>query len=300
MSDRPWRISLVGSTANEASRLQRALSMGVPGQKVIVTQADLACGADGKGGDLIFVDLDNLGDRGTETIEACRRQSPGVPLIAIGRSGEETRSIQALQAGAQDCLGGAELDGPPLIRAVRYAIERSLYQARLDEAREQDSRDREVGGLNALGGPARLPISERSLGTASLLQRAPEEFDDFVRRYGELLDRALLGRSVQDMDKINAELNLLADSLGILGAGPRDVVDLHKAAITVKLDGPSARKNRAYIEEGRLLLVQLMGYLASFYRNLSWGRGPGKKGQPQGRDRDSRVAPPRPTGDKPL
>ncbi len=28
---------------------------------------------------------------------------------------------------------------------------------------------------------------------------------------------------------------------------------------------------RAAIEEARMLLLQLMGYLASFYRNLSWG-----------------------------
>ena len=107
-----------------------------------------------------------------------------------------------------------------------------------------------------------------------LPQRVPDDFDELIRRYGALLDRALVGRSGKDGDKLVADLNGIADNLGMLGAGPRDAVDLHKAAMSNRLEGQSARKNKAYVEEGRLLLVQLMGHLVSYYRRLSWGGGP--------------------------
>jgi len=94
-----------------------------------------------------------------------------------------------------------------------------------------------------------------------------------VARYEGLLDRALLGPTGRDYDQLDAELDDIANRLGLFGAGPRDAVDLHKAAMIDRLEGELARKNRAYIEEGRLLLVQLMGHLVAHYRRLSWGRG---------------------------
>jgi DNA-binding NarL/FixJ family response regulator len=274
MPDRPWKILLIGSNEGETARIKRALLSGLGGEGIILAGTiDDARGDNVRDEvpDVLFVDLDALGSAGIAAVAALRRQAPAVPLIAIGRNGTETQAIEALQAGAQDCLGAAETEGIPLIRAVRYAIERSRFQARLEDARDQDSRDREIGGLSALSGPPPLPVTERSLGSTSLTHRAPDEFDELVRSYGELLDRVLLGRSAREAAALVDAVNSIADRLGMLGAGPRDAVDLHKAAITARLEGRSARKNKAYVEEGRLLLVQLMGHLVSFYRSLSWG-----------------------------
>jgi DNA-binding NarL/FixJ family response regulator len=277
MPDRPWKILLIGSDPGEAARLEKALLTGNTGHGAVVqgVAAENACEriADDSP-ELLFVDLDSLADDGIEAITGLRRCAPHVPLIAISRSGEETRAIEALQAGAQDCLGAADTDGLQMLRAVRYAIERSRFQSLQEEARQQVSREREMGGLSAMGGAAPLPITERSLGTVPLLKRAPQEFEELVRRYGELLDRSLMGRSSRETARLMEDLNDISDRLGMLGAGPRDAVELHKAAMTARLEGCSARKNKGYVEEGRLLLVQLMGHLVSFYRSLSWGRGP--------------------------
>lgn len=78
-------------------------------------------------------------------------------------------------------------------------------------------------------------------------------------------------RSFHQREQIADELTGIADRLGVLNAGPRDVIDVHKMAIAQRLEGVSMGRARAAIEEARMLLLQLMGHLASFYRNLSWG-----------------------------
>jgi CheY-like chemotaxis protein len=277
MADHPYRILFIGDSSSAAKRLEESLAIGMGDSAVVVApvtvdSALLELAEDGC--DLLFVDIDSAGSGWIETVEKLRSRAPGTPLIVIGSRGEETQAIQALQAGAQDCLSAPEVEGLPLLRAVRYAIERNRFQVQLEETHAQGWRDREIGGLNALSGPAPLPVSERSLGSMPMPQRVPEDFDQLVRGYGELLDRALLGRTPKEYNKLVSDLNDIADRLGMLGAGPRDVVDLHKIAMSARLENQSARKNKAYVEEGRLLLVQLMGHLVSYYRNLSWGRRP--------------------------
>ncbi|QLH39390.1 MAG: hypothetical protein HWD60_11135 [Defluviicoccus sp.] len=141
------------------------------------------------------------------------------------------------------------------------------------------------------------PITERSLGTMSLMQRAPEQFGELVHRYGDLLDRSLMGRSNQELARLIEDLSEISDCLGILGAGPRDTVDLHKAAMTTRLEVCSAHKTKGYVEEGRLLLLQLMGHLLSFYRRLSWGRGPAFRSRPE--NHTETLAAPGDTGKQP-
>lgn len=285
MPQRSHKVLFVAADATAAAKLQSSLLAGMGEDSAQVAFTTLAAAPTmfaAERPDVLFVDLDVLGAEWLATLAALRHQAPGVPLIAIGHAGDETQAIAALQAGAQDCLSTAEVEGPALLRAVRYAIERSRFQLQIDDASEEISRERELGNLSALSGPPALPVSQRSLGATLLTQYAPQEFDDLVRRYSELLDRALLGRSTKEQGRLVADLNDIADRLGMLGAGPRDVVDLHKAAITGRIEGESARKSKAYVEEGRLLLVQLMGHLVSHYRSLSWGRGPVSRmrGQP--------------------
>jgi hypothetical protein len=57
-------------------------------------------------------------------------------------------------------------------------------------------------------------------------------------------------------------------------AGPRDLVDMHGLALKIKTREVTPQKMGAYVEEGRFLILELMGYLAAFYRNyvLNGGR----------------------------
>ncbi len=100
----------------------------------------------------------------------------------------------------------------------------------------------------------------------------PKEFSVEIQKYGSLLDRLLNASGADEKEVIKEELHGLADRLGSLNTGPRDLVEIHKAALAEKLQSPFATDTAASIEEGRLLLLQLMGHLVSYYRRLSWGR----------------------------
>ncbi len=63
-------------------------------------------------------------------------------------------------------------------------------------------------------------------------------------------------------------LRAVADELGAVGAGPREVVALHGKSLRIKVDGLKQELKWAYIEEGRLMVLELMGYLADFYRRM--------------------------------
>ena len=59
----------------------------------------------------------------------------------------------------------------------------------------------------------------------------------------------------------------MADELGFLKAGPRDVVQIHRAVLKKKTREVVIAKAQAYAEEGRLLALELMGHLVSYYRD---------------------------------
>ena len=59
-------------------------------------------------------------------------------------------------------------------------------------------------------------------------------------------------------------------------ATPRDLVAIHLAAIrAVSVDAPPIRQ-QAYLGEGRLMLLELMGHLAAYYRGRAYGRSSGE------------------------
>ncbi len=141
---------------------------------------------------------------------------------------------------------------------ARAASEAEALRAQL-RARAREMRD--VARLSRQEQPLarRMPLP-------SLRQRMPEEFQRSIHHYCEQLDEALLRRAQPDYP---SELGLrdLGERLGEFEATPRDVVEIHLVGIrTASADVPQI-KQQAYLEEGRLLVLELMGYLASHYRS---------------------------------
>ncbi|MBE9118248.1 hypothetical protein IQ249_20355 [Lusitaniella coriacea LEGE 07157] len=99
-----------------------------------------------------------------------------------------------------------------------------------------------------------------------LRNSVPEDFRQLVQQYAHLLDLALEQRSYRVNHPISEGLRAIAEQLGFLKASPRDTIELHTQAIKQKIaDVPSA-KAQAYIEEARILVLELMGFLVSYYR----------------------------------
>lgn len=273
------RIVLVGASAGAQDWLRAVISdggSGADGEIRCMNGAEEAVALIGAAPcDLIVVDLDALPpDSSFAVIRRLSEAHPAVPLVAVAADWPDVLTIAALQAGADECLR-KDASRDIARHGFDHAMAHARSKAAMDEQRVQAEHDRELRGLSSLCGPSPLPITERSFGMVSLASRAPQHFAKFVRIYGVVLDAAMQHRSMKHEGDLTVELSELADQLGMLGAGPRDVIDLHKAVIAAGVQGQGARWAKTYLEESRLLLLQLMGYLVSFYRNLSWGQGTG-------------------------
>ena len=148
-------------------------------------------------------------------------------------------------------------------RMARAAAEAEVLRERLRALeRELQNFDRISAGELA---------QSRRIAAVPMRQRAPLAFSQGVERYRALLEEALQYRAKQTPLPV-ASLRELGERLGTYEAAPRDVVDLHLAAVRAAgAEAPPARQH-AYLEEGRLLVLELMGHLAAHYRSKAVGR----------------------------
>lgn len=102
---------------------------------------------------------------------------------------------------------------------------------------------------------------------AALRERDPSAFQACARRYGEMLDEALRRRIYRiDDDELSRGLRDLAARLGTQGATPRDLIAMHLAMLHERSQGAPVARLQAYLEEGRVMALELMGHLAGYYR----------------------------------
>ena len=87
-----------------------------------------------------------------------------------------------------------------------------------------------------------------------------------MKAYTACLEQALQERTYKIEKRVPGMLRSLGRELGFLGASARDVVDVHTAALREAVEGAPPRKVQVFLEEGRLLLVELMGHLVTYYR----------------------------------
>ena len=111
------------------------------------------------------------------------------------------------------------------------------------------------------------PAADSRLNTALLHRTMPQVFDWLIQSYGQVLDRVLEQRAYKVEHDVSEELRAIADQLGQANAGPRDVIEIHLRTLKIKTDALNPAKNQAYADEGRLIVLELMGYLAGYYRS---------------------------------
>lgn len=148
------------------------------------------------------------------------------------------------------------------------------------EADQQSERERELVSLEGLSSAEPTPVTARTFNLNPLRLSAPQFFDELTGQYARLLDRALERRVLKIEDGLTAELRALAGQLGFMDAGPRDVMDLHLAALKARTHGAPRAKAQAYAEEGRLLALELMGHLTAHYRMYAAPRHPAASPSP--------------------
>ena len=153
---------------------------------------------------------------------------------------------------------------------ARKQAEEAQAEARAKEARIEQL-ERELHSLEQFAVPPKAGVTAQAFGLKSLRQGVPETFNNLVERYVSLMDLALQQRAYKVEHNISEGLRSLSDEIGFLNGGPRDVVEIHGTALRIQTKEVTSQKSQAYAEEGRLMVLELMGYLASYYRNYASG-----------------------------
>lgn len=104
-----------------------------------------------------------------------------------------------------------------------------------------------------------------------LKQSIPNLFGEMLQRYGDLMELAVEQQTYRVEHDVSGNLRFIAEELGYLKEGPSDVVELHSSALGKKTSETSHGKAQTYVEEGRVMVHELIGHLASYYSTYSLG-----------------------------
>jgi len=145
----------------------------------------------------------------------------------------------------------------------------------ITESREaENSSKREMHSLEKMSGPIPTTLTASSLGLKTLKESSPDLFSELVLSFAQLMEQAIEMLAVKVEYDISKEVRSISETLGSLRAGPRDATDIFLAALKKNCDGASPEKCKAYREEGRILLIELIGKLAIYFRNHCLGIPP--------------------------
>jgi len=204
-----------------------------------------------------------------ETIKDFHLKSPAALIYAIVERADKTVLDALLRAGARECLMRQRALEPMMISVLRDSIEQVPAENVILE--DQEFHSNEIQPLHALYDPAHLYQTARHYGRSALSDSNPQQFRSLLVSYDRLLDLSIEQQCVKTYGDLDPELNRFIIHLGALNAGPRDVIDIHKAALSAKLLRLTPRKRTPLLEESRLLILKVMGELARYYWTLSCG-----------------------------
>lgn len=129
--------------------------------------------------------------------------------------------------------------------------------------------EREVLAQTLFSNSSNTVITGQIYGKKNLRESAPEVFDDLVSEFSGIMDKRFDERVYKTDHKIPVELVKMSGRLGFLKAGPRDVIEIYVIALKEKEKTAPLQKLAVYVEEGRMLTLELMGNLAAYYRNYA-------------------------------
>ena len=203
---------------------------------------------------------------GLELLSEVRRLKPTAVGVLITAHAELEDAMRAINSVRVLGFVSKPWDEDELLRVMHRALDAHVTLQQLSRPPEH-----ELAQLQALIGSAPAPITAQRFGVLPLRDSMPRQFEDMVHTYARVLGDALEQRNFKVDRKTSQTLHDLADQLGVLSAGPRDVIELHVSALQQRLDQAGREEAAALVEEGRLLVLELMGYVVTYYRSYTLG-----------------------------
>ncbi|MEL6341315.1 MAG: response regulator [Myxococcota bacterium] len=252
LEDNPGDVQLVDRFLSNAADVTYQLS-------VFATQHDAVNALRSRSFDILLTDLNLPDASGVDAVVGLRQESREAPIVVFTETDDLDLAHRCIEAGAQDYLSKTNLDAVALQRAIGFASYRA-QQSRVRELEEALSRYRSISSTAAT-----TSITGSLAQAGPIKARAPGEFASLADSYSRLFDdylRQLTSKS----PKPEREMAAVVDRLGDLGAGPRDLIDLHVHALELGTRRTTSARARAYVVDGRLLATEMMGLLVDYYR----------------------------------
>lgn len=202
--------------------------------------------------------------------------SERVPLLVVTSPGDSTPGPGSKPAdhGAESEHRPGVFQGRRLLQAILGGLERTRVVESISEASQRDQHEKEVRRMEGISQRPGVSVTGRIYGGAPLVESEPSVFDECVREYSSILEVALEERLYTTAAPRRASLlRVLGDRLGFLRATPRDVVEVHSRGLRLQLADASRSRASAIMEEARLAVLELMGYLTAYYRRYYTGGG---------------------------
>jgi len=221
---------------------------------------------------MILLDVQMPDMNGFETAERIRgvERAKYIPIVFL-TAGDDVPSLQVYEKGAVDFL--IKPFHPKVLKSkisVFVELFRKTSELVLQKEREKN---REIEELQEtleaqkyLTGWQESSMTADLAGVGPLRERVSEIFSSMQTEYESLLDQYIESIGYKKPPPSRDEIRKLADRIGDQGAGPRDVIDLHINAVAVKCQGAHPNRAIVYTKEGRVLALEVMGYLADYYR----------------------------------
>ncbi|MGK7940044.1 MAG: response regulator [Crocosphaera sp.] len=222
--------------------------------------------------EVILLDLNLPDSQGLSTLIKIREVAANTPILVEIDDENETNVVESLELGADGYLPIKSVDSNLLIHEIRLGIERQKYRTKLTQQQQEIRQAEEFSNLDSLIESSRdTSVTARLFGAYPLQESVPDVFQELTKTYGNLLDLSLEQRVFRVDYHISQQLRTLANKLGFLKASPRDTIEIHTQVLKEKTQDVPVVKAQAYVDEGRLMILELMGYLASFYRKYYIG-----------------------------
>lgn len=209
--------------------------------------------------DIVLLDLRLPDADGVDAVRKVLKIIGDLPVVVLTGLEDESLAVACIDAGAQDYLSKGELAPLPLIRAIGH----SIHRARETQIREMNATIAQYRALSTAGATTSVTAALAGVGPAR--DRAPEAFGELGKTYEKLL-YGYVDQLAYKKEKPRDLMERMVTAVGDLGGGPRDLLDLHLASLEAVVANSTREKARAFVIEGRLLALELMGLLVDYYR----------------------------------
>ena len=138
----PIDILLVEDSPSDADVLQQTLEQAGAGHfrfTWVERLSDALVRLREEAFDVLLLDLSLPDSSGPETFRRAQKAAPGLPIVVLTGTKDESVGLAAVREGVQDYLVKGQADGPQIARAIRYAIGRAHAEEQMRQAQKMES-----------------------------------------------------------------------------------------------------------------------------------------------------------------